>query len=161
MPGSSGRPSATIEDRLQRLEDLNEIRHLFLDYGRYLDRKEFESCSKLFAEKGEFVLPFDTVVGPDAVRDVMSSMLGRDLAVEPGKDMHVFANPSIELDGDRATATSFWIYVTPDAEGFPQIAQFGHYEDVLVRENGRWRFGYRNALRDIGIPGGGVPGTAR
>jgi SnoaL-like domain len=153
--------TATVEQRLQRLEDLEAIRKLFLEYGRYLDEKDFEPCSRLFATDGEFVLPFDTVKGPDGVLAVMNDMLGRDLAQDPGKDIHVFANPTIELDGDRATARSFWIYVTPNDTGYPQIAQFGHYEDILAREEGVWKFARRDAQRDIGIPGGGVPGVAQ
>src|SRR5262245_36423042 len=106
--------TASLEARLQRLEDLEAIHRLFLDYGHALDGKRFEDVAKLWAEDGEFVLPFDTVKGPDAVLRVMKEMLGRDLAVEAGKDIHVFANPVVDLDGDRATATSFWIYITPD-----------------------------------------------
>jgi hypothetical protein len=51
-----------------------------------------------------------------------------------------------------------WLYVTPDDRGHPRVAQFGHYEDELVREEGQWRFARRNAVRDLGVPGGGVPG---
>jgi hypothetical protein len=152
MPDST----TALEERLQRLEDLEAIRRLFLDYGRYLDTKEFGPCSELFADDGEFVLPFDTVKGPQGVRKVMDEMLGRDLAAKPGKDLHVFANPVIDLDGDQATARSFWIYITPNDEGFPQVAQFGHYEDVVVRVDGSWKFNRRDAQRDIGIPGAGV-----
>jgi ketosteroid isomerase-like protein len=148
--------SVTLEERLQRLEDLEAIRRLFLDYGQYLDTKDFRSCSELFADDGEFVVPFGVVKGPEGVRTMMEDMLGRDLAARPGKDLHLFANPTIELAGDRATARSFWIYVCPDADGSPRIAQFGHYEDEVVRVNGGWKFKRRDAQRDIGIPGTGV-----
>ena len=149
----------TVEERLRRLEDLEAIDRLFNDYGRYLDTKDFEPCSQLFADEGEFVLPFDVVKGPGGVLKVMKEMLGRDLAEEPGKDIHVLSNTIVDLDGDRATASSFWIYVTPDESEYPQIAQMGHYEDVLVRERGSWKFQRRDAQRDIGVPGGGVPGV--
>lgn len=159
MADSDG--ALSLEARVQRLEDLEEIRRLQLDYGRYLDGKEFGPCSELFAEAGEFVLPFESAIGPAAIEKSMSGMLGKDLGAEPGKDFHVFANATVDLDGDRATSRSFWLYVTPNEDGYPHLAQFGHYEDVLIRENGRWRFAYRDAARDLGIPGAGVPGVVR
>jgi hypothetical protein len=145
---------------VRHLEDLEEIRRLFLDYGTYLDTKDFESLSRLWAEHGEFTLPVGAVRGPDGVLGVMKSMQGKDLAIEPGKDLHIFTNQVVDIDGDRASATSFWAYITPDRDGHPRIAQFGHYEDTLVRVDGRWQFGKRSGFRDIGIPGAGVPGVS-
>ncbi len=147
---------------LRRLEDLEEIRRLLLDYGRYLDTKDFASLSQLWAEDGEIVNSQGAgpLRGPAAILEFMNSMLGTDLAVEGGKDLHVMANTIVDLDGDRATVRSFWLYVTPDERGYPQLAQMGHYEDVVTLENGRWRFKSRDWPRDIGVPGGGVPGAA-
>jgi ketosteroid isomerase-like protein len=154
----------TVEERaaLRRLEDLEEIRRLLLDYGRFLDGKDFVSLSQLWAEDGVIVNSQGTgpAKGQAAILELMNSMLGPDLAPETGKDFHVFANPIIDLDGDTATVRSFWLYVTPDESGYPHLAQMGHYEDVVTRENGRWRFKSRDWPRDIGIPGGGVPGAA-
>lgn len=149
-----------LEARVQHLEDLEEIRRLFLDYGTYLDTKEFEALSQLWAEEGEFALPVGAVKGPESVLEVMESMVGKDLAVEAGKDLHVFSNQVVDIDGDRATATSFWAYITPDRDGHPRIAQFGHYEDVLIRVDGKWQFGRRKGVRDIGVAGAGVPGVS-
>jgi hypothetical protein len=151
----------SVAARLRRLEDMEEIRRLFLDYARFLDAKDFGPCSRLFADEGEFVLPFESAVGPAAVEQSMAGMLGKHLAADPGVDFHVIANPVVNLDGDRATARSFWLYVTADDDGHPQLAQFGHYEDELIREHGRWRFNRRDAARDIGIPQAGVPGAVR
>jgi hypothetical protein len=150
-----------IEERLRRLEDLEAIRELFLDYGRTLDHRRFEECSRLFAERGQFVAPFDTFTGPDGILALLHAMLGDHLSPDAGRDFHVFANPAVELEGDRATAHSFWIYVTPDAAGHPRVAQLGHYEDTVIRAaDGRWRFEQRVAKRDLGIAGGGVPASA-
>jgi ketosteroid isomerase-like protein len=148
-----------LEARVRELEDMAEIQHLVLDYGRYLDSKDFAACSKLFAREGVFVLPFESVVGPDAIQASMEGMLGKHLGAEPGVDFHVLANLIIHLDGDTARSTSFWLYVSPREDGHPQLAQFGHYEDELVREDGRWRFKSRDASRDIGFPQAGVPGA--
>ena len=139
------------EAALHRLEDLEEIRRLLLDYGRYLDGKDFVSLSQLWAADGEIVNSQGAgpARGPAAILELMNSMLGTDLAVESGKDIHVFANPIIDLDGDRATVRSMWLYVTPDERGYPQLAQMGHYEDVVTRENGRWRFSFEYGTQSL------------
>jgi len=148
-----------IEARVRRLDDNEEIRGLLLDYAQFLDEKNFVECSRLFARDGAFVLPFERVIGHDAIRASMDGMLGKHLGAESGADFHVLANLIVRLDGDTATSRSFWLYVSPRDDGHPHLAQFGHYEDELVREDGRWRFASRKALRDIGFPQAGVPGA--
>lgn len=151
----------TLEARVQRLEDLEEIRALFLEYGRCLDGKQFAALAQLWAVDGQIVNSQGPAPaqGREAIEALMNSMLGIDLSAEPGGEFHVFANPTVEVDGDRATGRVMWLYFTADAEGYPQLAQMGHYEDVLTREDGRWRFESRDWPRDIGIPGAGVPGV--
>ena len=41
-----------LEARLQRLEDLEEIRSLILDHGRFLDTGKVDDFMELFAETG-------------------------------------------------------------------------------------------------------------
>jgi hypothetical protein len=155
--------TGTLEARVQRLEDMAEIRALFLEYGRCLDGKEFAALSRLWSADGEIVNSQGpaSAKGPAAIEALMNSMLGTDLAVEAGGEFHVFANPTIEvgLDADRATGRVMWLYFTADEQGWPQLGQMGHYEDTLVRENGRWRFESRDWPRDVGIAGAGVPGS--
>ena len=44
-------PNTTaLEARLKTLEDREEIRQLLLDYGRFLDQRDFKSFSELFAK---------------------------------------------------------------------------------------------------------------
>jgi len=52
----------SVEERLRRLEDLDEIRRVFIDYGHQLDRHDFESYTDLFTEDAELLLgPIGTV----------------------------------------------------------------------------------------------------
>ena len=60
------------EIRLQRLEDREAIRELLMDYGRFLDQRDFASFSQLFAEKdGEWNGGMGTAKGPQAIRRLM------------------------------------------------------------------------------------------
>ncbi len=45
-----------------------------------------------------------------------------------------------------------WVLLRREAGDVPGIAVTGHYEDVLVREDGRWRFRRREAFVDVGRP---------
>lgn len=145
MPGEE----ATVEARLRRLEDLEEIRRLFMEYRRRLDEKDFPGYAGLFAEDGELIAGDYRARGHDEILGVLHDMLGRDLGERSRDDFHVVANPSIELDGDRATAASTWVYVVREEDGNPRVAMLGHYDDVLRREGGRWLFERRDAALDI------------
>jgi len=65
---------------------------------------------------------------------------------------HILSNFEIEVKGDTATAWSRWTFITPAADGKPVISQSGRYDDILVRENGKWRFKRRTASNDIPAP---------
>jgi uncharacterized protein (TIGR02246 family) len=145
---------ADTETRLRRLEDLEAIRRLFMEYKVVLDRQDFAAYADLFAEDGEFVAGPGVAKGRAAIREMVEAMpdsglLGR----EPGDDYHVIVNPLIELDPadpDRARAELTWLYVVKGEDGGPKLAKLGHYNDTLVREAGRWRFSRREAPADIG-----------
>jgi uncharacterized protein (TIGR02246 family) len=140
---------ATIEARLRRLEDLEEIRGLFQAYQRALDGKDFRAYAALFARDGVFVAGDMTATGPEEIFALVDGMVGTLLTTRTGDDFHLVSNVAITLDGDRASASSTWSYVVRDADDEPQLAKLGHYEDQLVREDGAWRFAHRAAPTDI------------
>ena len=67
----------------------------------------------------------------------------------PGHNYHLLSNFEIDVDGDTATAWSRWAFVVPGPDKKPVMAQGGHYDDTLVRENGRRRFKRRTASTDL------------
>ena len=64
---------------------------------------------------------------------------------------HVMTNDQIKIDGDKASATTKWIYITPGDDGAPRIGP-RHYDDQFIRENGEWKFPRREAPADIAPP---------
>jgi ketosteroid isomerase-like protein len=154
--GAAWEPAAAADDlgaRLRRLEDLEQIRQLFIDYKRVLDGKDFGAYASLFAEDGEFVAIAGSAHGRGAIEAMVAAMPGTDLlSVTVGDDFHLVLNPEIQLDAahaDRARAQSTWAYVVKGDDGQPVLAKLGHYDDELVREDGRWRFLRRSAPMDI------------
>jgi uncharacterized protein (TIGR02246 family) len=138
-----------MEARVRRLEDLEAIRRLFMEYRRALDGKEFAAYCELFTEDGEFVANGQPHRGRDAIHDMLVGMLGGALGDRPGADFHLVANPVVELDGDRATAQVTWAYVVRGDGDRPRLLMLGHYDDVLRRDGGRWRFERRDARSDV------------
>lgn len=142
--------------RLRRLEDLEQILQLFMDYKRVLDAKDFAAYAALFADDGEFVAIEGGARGRAAIEAMVAAMPGTDLlGANVGDDFHLVLNPQIELDADdpdRARAQSTWAYVVKGDAGEPVLAKLGHYDDELVRESGTWRFLRRAAPMDIPAP---------
>src|SRR4051794_33959798 len=73
---AQSRSRESLEQRVQRLEDENEIRQLLLDYGRSLDRRDFKSYAALFARDGEWVGGFGSVTGPQNIQAFMEKNMG-------------------------------------------------------------------------------------
>jgi len=135
--------------RVQRLEDIEEIRGVLLDYGRYLDARDFAAYSRLFAKDGAWVGGFGTVQGPAAIQVFMEKQIP---GPNRGNTFHILSNFRIDVRGDTATAWSRWTFVIPGADKKPAMSQGGRYDDALVRENGHWKFKRRVASNDIPVP---------
>jgi uncharacterized protein (TIGR02246 family) len=140
---------ASLEARLQKLEDIQEISALFMSYRRTLDQREFAVYAELFAPDGEWVGNLGSFKGPAAIKQMLDDSVGTAFGIEPGDDFHLVANPDIRVDGDRATASSMWVFVARDGDDKPQVSLLGHYTDVLARTPDGWRFLRREAYCDV------------
>jgi uncharacterized protein (TIGR02246 family) len=140
----------SIDSRIQRLEDIEEIRRVLTDYGRFLDARDFAAYARLFARDGEWVGGFGTMKGPTAIQAFMEKNIpGPNTAL----NHHLLSNFEIDVHGDTATAWSRWAFIVPGPDQKPTMAQSGRYDDLLVREDGHWKFKRRTASNDIPSPG--------
>ena len=57
--------------------------------------------------------------------------------------------PVVEVDGDRATASSTWVYITRDFSDNPVLSLIGHYRRRPTRTDGGWKFLRREAYLDF------------
>ncbi len=135
--------------RVQRLEDRAEIERLFFDYRRFLDARDLLSYSRLFCEDGEWTGRTGSAVGPEAIQAMLEANLSPNPPAPDATSWHIVSNPTIDLDGDRATAHTTWALIRRADGDVPQVALLGHYDDVLARESGRWKFKRRQAHIDI------------
>jgi uncharacterized protein (TIGR02246 family) len=139
----------STEQRLQRMEDVEAIRELLVSYGRNFDKRDFAAYADLFAKDGEWVggaQGVQTYKGPDAIRGMVEKSY--QPTVFPGS-YHIMSSFSITLTGlDTATAWSRWTFVVRGVHNEPVLFHGGYYEDVLVREEGRWKFKRRVVASD-------------
>jgi hypothetical protein len=147
--------------KVKHFEDVQEISELLIAYGRALDSRDFKAYSSLFAKDGSWSGGMGTVTGgPQAIYDFMTGRIGggrgRTPTVGWGSTYHIMSSFKIDVNGDTATASSRWAFVTA-ARG-PGIQVAGRYEDTLVREDGAWKFKSRQAFNDLAAP---AAGTAR
>jgi uncharacterized protein (TIGR02246 family) len=140
---------AALAARVQQLEDREAINRLFMEYRRCLDEKDFSGYAQLFTTDGEFIATGLSARGRAEIEELVDGMQGSLLTATAGDDIHVVANPEVVVDGDRAAARSTWIYIVRADEGGPSLCKVGHYDDELVREDGRWRFARRRAPMDM------------
>jgi uncharacterized protein (TIGR02246 family) len=138
-----------LEQRLRRLEDLEEIRSLLEEYARCLDAGDHAAYAELFTEEGELHAQLGVAKGREAIRELLDARLKGDGGPRRTA-FHQIGNATIKVDGDRATSRVMWLYVTHDDADYPLTLQVGHYDDELVRDNGRWRFERRTITRDFG-----------
>ena len=131
----------TIEDRIRRIEDRQEITDLQARYVLAIDLHDLESIAPLFARGGRFRSADGVMdaVGRDAICDQF-----RDRFKSLGFGLHVTHDNLVVLDPndrDRARGT-----VSSHAEvvrdGRPMIVAM-RYADSYCREDGVWRFADR------------------
>ncbi|MBT2187372.1 nuclear transport factor 2 family protein [Sphingobium nicotianae] len=140
----------TLEQRVQRLEDEDAIRHIFIAYAAALDGKNADAYVALFAKNGQWINGSIVRKGPAEIHALIDGMFHNTPAGYVNKDsFELTFHPDIKVDGDRATSRSEHVLFRRhmDGSGLPQAVLFGRYEDEFIRENGVWKI-----LKRVDIP---------
>ena len=143
--------NVSIENRLRVLEDRGKIRQLLVDYGRTLDTRDFDGFARLFAKDAEYTGGGggDPVRGPEAIAGLLKDVFEANPTGVRSPNFHLFANEIIQVDGDEAIASSKGVFVVPGDNDQPESVMLATYEDMLVREDGVWKFKRRIVRSDI------------
>jgi ketosteroid isomerase-like protein len=135
---------ASLAVRMQRVEDQLAIQTVLIDYAAFLDGRDYARYAALFTPDGEWKNGSGSHKGQAAIRQMLESVMGP--AGTPNRaNYHIITNPRIDLDGDRATATSRYLFVMRGANGQPTPSLAGVYHDELVRQGGAWKIKRRVA----------------
>jgi uncharacterized protein (TIGR02246 family) len=130
-----------MDDRLQYLLDVHEIREVSVLYNRYADACDGENFASLFTEDGEFdIVGARTFHGREEIGAVANGSYGI---------MHIAVDSMVEVDGDTATQTSKLIVgkFSPNRATLDLIGTTT-MRDVFVRQDGRWRIKRRQSHLD-------------
>ena len=130
----------SIEERLQRLEDLEAIRQIVIDYAVALDEKDAETYLAQFSEQGEWVLGSMVKKGKDEIRALVDGLFRhRPDDFVNLESFEITFHPQIILKGDRATMKVAHLATRRGPGGNPVPVLMGRYQDELTREDGTWK----------------------
>lgn len=138
-----------LRNRIAGLEDREEIRRLIQEYRRTLDERDLYSFSLLFAENGSWIGGLGEATGPEAIRRMLEANLDENPPAPGPTLFHLNTDPVITVEGERATAFTFWLHVRRMEGDTLSVPTLGYYNDLLTKEHGRWRFLRREARRCI------------
>jgi len=128
------------------MADRVAIHALLMEYGAALDRRDFDGFAKLFGADGRYELSTGTgATGPET-GEMMRKIFETGPNATAVPNFHLFYNELIWFETpDRARSTSACMFMTtPDQTTRKlSVAVAATYDDVLVRENGSWRFARR------------------
>jgi hypothetical protein len=90
-----------------------------------------------------------SATSPDNIAKMVQEGFSRMSPALYENSNHVMSSLAIEVNGDTARSWSRWLWVVQGSDGKPRVERAGHYEDNLIRENGRWKFKSRQAFTEI------------
>jgi ketosteroid isomerase-like protein len=135
--------------------DRAEIENLSNKYMVAVDAGDIETVMSTWADDGRLEWVGGVENGKEEIRAAMSNFGGaRYEAVPEGatarqRTRHQIINHVIDVDGDTATTTAYWFAMTNRTpQGDVQLLYMGHYEDLLVRVNGKWLFKTRKVYNE-------------
>jgi SnoaL-like domain len=132
--------TSSLEERIQRLEDIEAIKKLTATYADYVNKGwdgkgvAFDKLPSVFAEDARWesaAMNVNTVGRDEIVQMLRKETAGGDFA------MHSFTNPIIEVNGDTATGT--WLLWVGVKQGDAADEVFQSEDLKYVRTVDGWR----------------------
>ena len=126
-----------IEKRLRVLEDIEEIKKLKVRYSMYCDDNyNPDGIASLFTEDGVWDAgPRGVGNGREGIRKFFA---GQSEMISFA--VHMVMNPIIEVDGDTAKGTWYFLGASTVVEGNQALWASVQYDEEYVRVNGEWKF---------------------
>jgi hypothetical protein len=156
LSGCSGEPSAeeaaqisalrariaALEQRKERIDDVNALERLQHAYGYYVDRGLWDEVASLFADDGTIEIGLDGVyAGKARVREYLHALGGGRQGLADGElNEHLQVMPVITVAADGLTAKARWRAIALAGElGGEAFWGEGPYENEYVKEGGIWK----------------------
>ena len=139
----------SIEERVQRLEDIKAVENLMAKYSYMQTAGLHEEVGELFAKKTPGVR-VDLMGIYEGASGVQRAMVRIHQIIEVGKPgslyVHSQTTPVIEIAGDGRTAKGVWVSPGLETRREPRTGKFtaywlwGTYGVDFVKEDGQWKF---------------------
>jgi ketosteroid isomerase-like protein len=146
-----------LQQRVQQLEDQEEIRQVLIAYGEHLDARNFAGYAALFARDGVWTGGFGSATGPAEIQAMLDKNLGKP---EPGfinkSSFHLMTTEVVQVTGNTATARSRYMFFTA-TDNKPVASLAGRYIDQFIREDGKWKIKSRTTHGVIPWRDGNAP----
>jgi hypothetical protein len=131
------------DDHTALLADRQEITDALVAYCWGLDFGDWELMRGVFTPDATLSTASDSVEGADAIVDLMQRSRSRF-----AKTQHLLTNVRIEIEGDRASSTSYVVgFDVRDTNPEQLVRIVGTYHDHLSRTDGRWLIDRREIRR--------------
>lgn len=133
---SSSGYSRSVDDRVRRLEDMEEIRQLKARYFRFVDEKKHDELAALFTPNAKLVTDGITWKSPKEFASTIRDLTGAAPSAHSG------AMPEITITGPN-TASGIWsmedILTFPAGKDAPEGHNgYGQYHETYKKVNGKW-----------------------
>jgi hypothetical protein len=138
----------SLEQKVQELQDRDEIRELTAKYCWHVQHSEGEKIAHLFTDDGALIgsnSDFKPVRGMDALVKFYRAITPAEAPV-PFIHNHI-----IEIDGDNDAHGTCTIDARFTRKG-DSILGAGYYEDKYRRVDGKWRFAERKITLHFSVP---------
>jgi ketosteroid isomerase-like protein len=126
----------SLEERIKRVIDVEEIRSLMSKYCHGIDKKDEATFMSIWADDSVYELPRGQTAGIEGIRQLVHKVWR-----EVPKCHHHITNPLIEINGDRATAMTDVIYYRQTDDGVLQLLS-GTYSFKFASVAGEWKTTY-------------------
>ncbi len=145
----------SLEQRKERIEDINAIERLQHAYGYYIDRALWDDVADLFADDGTIEIGLDGVyVGKARVREYLYTLGGgRQGLVDGELNEHLQVMPVMTLADDGRTAKARWRAIALTGElGGEAFWSEGPYENEYVKDDGVWKIKTLHWYQALHVP---------
>jgi len=138
------------EDRAQ-IEDL-QARYMFA-----LDFRDADAYASTFSEDGVLDYGAGELRGRAAIRDFIlngrknaEAEAAKDTSgLRPAAGRHNITNIVVKIDGSKAVGRAYWFHMgNNNPKRTATLDSFGHYEDEMVKVNGKWLFSKRKIYNE-------------
>ncbi len=128
------------------LADKLAIEELIARYNHSIDSLQMDVWLDLWTDDAVFDGIGKYLVGKAAIKE-FANVHEKNYARKMPGGRHFTTNIASNVEGNQATTRSYLQLWSTDVNG-ARIAYTGVYDDVLVKQDGRWRFARRKMVHD-------------